>query len=310
MITIYKTTEQGMIEIPEIEKGVWIQLINPTAQEIADISVQCEIDPDYIRAALDEEERARIESDNGQTLILVDVPTVEAEGKSFVYNTYPLGVVITEEILLTVCLKDSPIFNDFTDNRIKNFSTQKKTRFLLQLLYSNSSRFLQYLKQVDKASTRVHNILQKSMKNKELFQLLALLKSLVYFSTSLASNEMVLEKLMKMDYVKKYPDDIDMLGDVIVENKQAIEMCNIYRDILGGTMDAYGSIISNNLNIVMKFLAAVTIVISVPTLIASMWGMNVDVPFHDNPNGFYFVFGLIALVGIIVTILMRIKKMF
>jgi magnesium transporter len=221
-----------------------------------------------------------------------------------------MGIVLTEDVLITVCLKDSPIFSDFSECRVKGFDTRKKTRFILQLLYRNASRFLLYLKQIDRASTRVQAQLTKSTKNKELIQLLSLEKSLVYFSTSLASNEMVLEKLMKVDYIKKYPDDIDLLGDVIVENKQAIEMCNIYRDILSGTMDAFASVISNNLNIVMKFMAGMTIVLTIPTVIASIWGMNVPVPYAGDGYGFWVILGMIALATGLVILWLKKKKMF
>jgi magnesium transporter len=176
-------------------------------------------------------------------------------------------------------------------------------------LYRNAALFLTYLKQVDKMSTKVEEGLHKSMKNKELIQMLKLEKSLVYFATSLKSNEVVMEKLLRMTFIKKYPDDLDLLEDVIIENKQAIEMCNIYRDILKGTMDAFASIISNNLNIVMKLLTSLTVIIAIPTLIASLWGMNVPVPFKDNIFGFAIVLGIALVCSLISVIFMLKKKM-
>ena len=262
-----------------------------------------------MRASLDEEERARIEWDDGATLIIVDVPRVEAEGSSFVYSTIPLGILFNDEAIVTVSLNESPIINDFIKGRVKSFYTFKKTRFILQLLYKNATRFLMYLKQIDKASSAVQDELHKSMKNKELIQLLALEKSLVYFSTSLTSNEMVLDKMMKLGYIKKYQDDVELLEDVIVENKQAIEMCNIYRDILSGTMDAFASVISNNLNIVMKLMTSITIIISIPTLIASIWGMNVPLPLSGSKYGFWIILGLSAALSALIAYIMRRKKM-
>jgi len=307
MLCIYKTNEEHLEELQSFEKGCWIHLVNPNEEEINTVCEAMTLEPDLIRAALDEEERAHIDYEDGTTMIVVDIPTVTAEGKAFVYSTLPLGIIFNDDSIVTVCLQETPIVNDFIEGRVRGFFTYKKTRFVLQMLYRNATKFLQYLKQIDKASYRVQNELHKSMKNKELIQLLSLEKSLVYFSTSLTSNEMVLDKMLKMDYVKKYQDDTELLEDVIVENKQAIEMCNIYRDILSGTMDAFASVISNNLNIVMKFLAALTIVFSAPTLVAALWGMNVPVPFTKSPYGFAIVCG-IGLVATVISILFLKKR--
>ncbi len=285
-------------------------MTDPEDAEVAAVSKELGLEEDYLRAALDEEESPRVESDDGQTLIIVDMPTVQPEGRTFVYNTIPLGIIYFERGIVTVCLKESSILENFMEGRVRGFSTVKKTRFLLQLLYRNASRFLQYLKQIDKASMLVENELHKSMKNRELIQMLKLEKSLVYFSTSLTSNEVVMEKLLKIEDVKKYPEDTDLLEDVIIENKQAIEMCNIYRDILSGTMDAFASIISNNLNIVMKLLASVTIVLSIPTMVSSFFGMNTGVPWEGSPFGFWIVLAIaFGLSGLVAILLWR-KKMF
>ena len=310
MMTIVKTDQERTEEVQEFSKGCWVHLCNPDESELNAVTEYLGVEPDWVRAALDEEERARIETDNGDTLIIVDIPMVEAEGRSFVYSTIPLGILCTEDVIVTVTLKPTPVINDFIEGRVKGFYTFKKSRFILQLLYKNATKFLQYLKQIDKASTRVQNELHKSMKNKELIQLLGLEKSLVYFSTSLTSNEMVLDKMLKIDYIKKYQDDEDLLEDVIVENKQAIEMCNIYRDILSGTMDAFASVISNNLNIVMKMLASITIVISIPTIVASIWGMNfASMPLADKPYGFWIITGAALLLSGAVAWIMRKMKM-
>ena len=310
MIQIFKTFDGKLVELDQFEPGAWMHLTDPEEDEIRSVAAQLKLEEDYLRAALDEEESARIETDEGQTLIIVDMPVVQPEGRTFVYNTIPLGIIYFEDGIVTVCLKESSILENFMDGRVRGFSTTKKTRFILQLLYRNASRFLQYLKQIDKASTLVENELHKSMKNRELIQMLKLEKSLVYFSTSLTANEMVMEKLLKLDYVKKYPEDTDLLEDVIIENKQAIEMCNIYRDILSGTMDAFASVISNNLNIVMKLLASITIVLSIPTIVASFFGMNTGVPWEGNPMGFWFVLGIAALISGGVAFVLWRKKMF
>lgn len=310
MIQIFKTIAGELVELEQFQEGAWMHLTDPTDEEVESVSIGLGLELDYLKAALDEEESPRVESDSGQTLIIVDMPTVQAEGRTFVYNTIPLGIIYFQQGLVTVCLKESSILENFMDQRVRGFSTLKKTRFILQLLYRNAVRFLQYLKQIDKTSVQVENELHKSMKNRELIQMLKLEKSLVYFSTSLSANEVVMEKLLKNEDIKQYPEDTELLEDVIIENKQAIEMCNIYRDILSGTMDAFASVISNNLNIVMKLLAAITIVMSIPTMVSSFFGMNTGVPWEGTMHGFYIVLGIaLALSGIVAIILWR-KKMF
>lgn len=310
MLSIFKTIDNELASMDELCEGCWINLSAPTQSELEWVANMTGADPDYLRAALDEEERARTESREGQTLIMCDIPRVESEDGTYVYTTLPLGIVLLDDCIITICLLESSLISDFINNRIKGLYTHKRSRFIFQLLYRNATRFLMYLRRIDKASNQIHSEMQKSYRNKELFQMMALEKSLVYFSTSLKSNEMVLEKLVKVNYIRTYPEDEELLDDVIIENKQAIEMCSIYRDILSGTMDAYASIISNNLNIVMKFLAAVTIVISLPTLIFSAWGMNVKVPWEGQAAGFWIVSGIAVAIAIISVIWLDKRKMF
>ncbi|MFR5869920.1 MAG: magnesium transporter CorA family protein [Acutalibacteraceae bacterium] len=311
MISFFRTDDEKIFLLDAIEPGCWVHVVNPTQEELNQLLEATHVDRDFLVAALDEEERSRVETENGQTLIVVDTPTIELSEKEGVINsTFPLGIILTEDNIFTVCLKDSSVLQDFTNNRVKSFSTKKKSRFILQILYRNAAKFLVYLRQIDKKSTEIEGELHKSMKNKELIAMLNLEKSLVYFSTSLKSNEAVLERLMRMEFIRRYPDDTDLLEDVIIENKQAIEMCTIYRDILSGTMDAFASVISNNLNIVMKLLTSITIILTIPTLFASLWGMNVPVPFQNAPWGFAVVCGLSALTSIITAIVMFRKKLF
>jgi magnesium transporter len=307
------TTARGNVlqEISAIETGAWIHLSDPSKEEIQKVSQELGVESEFLHAALDEEETVRMDIEGDQTLVLVDIPVVQPEGKSFLYTTIPLGIIMTPDNIVTVCLEETSIIEDFWSNRVRGFDASKKARFVLQLLYKNASKYLQYLRQIDKLSTQVENALHKSMKNSELIQMLRIEKSLVFFATSLKSNEIVLEKLLKTNAIKRYPDDVDLLEDVIIENKQAIEMCTIYRDILSGTMDAFASVISNNLNIVMKLLASITIVMAIPTMLASFWGMNVGgLPFATSEVGFWLVIGISgALSGLMVFILWR-KKMF
>jgi len=311
MIRIFSTAEKNtMKELDKIEEGAWVHLLDPTEEEITSVRDELGIEDEFIRAALDEEEAVRIDADDDHTLVLVDIPVVRPERTSFLYTTIPLGIVMTPNNIVTVCLEETSIIEDFWNKSMKGFDTCKKTRFLLQILYKNSSKYLQYLRQIDKAQTQVENALHKSMKNRELIQMLKIEKSLVYFATSLKANEVVLEKMLKSNVIKKYPDDMELLEDVIIENKQAIEMGTIYRDILSGTMDAFASVISNNLNIVMKLLASITIVLSIPTLIASLWGMNVPVPFENYPNGFLLMVLISVGATAVAFIILWRKKMF
>jgi len=313
VVSIYKHINGQFSLLEDFENGSWINLVAPTNEELDLVSQKTGADIDLLRAALDEEERSRIELEEeiNQTIIVVDIPRVEKEGiDSYVYTTLPLGIIFVGDYIITVCLVRSSLLEDFIKGKVRKFYTYKRTRFVLLLLYRNSTRFLRYLRLIDKASVRLNEEMQRSYRNKELFQMMALEKSLVYFTTSLKGNEAVLEKLVKVNYVKKYHDDEELLEDVIVENKQAIEMCSIYRDILSGMMDAYASIISNNLSIVMKFLAAVTIVISLPTLVTSAWGMNVNLPWEYNPYGFAIVMSIALAVTIFAVIWLWRRKMF
>ena len=313
MVSIYKHINGQFSLLEDFENGSWINLVAPTNEELNLVSQKTGADIDLLHAALDEEERSRIELEEeiNQTIMVVDIPRVEKEGiDTYIYTTLPLGIIFVGDYIITVCLIKSSLIEDFIKGKVKKFYTYKRTRFVLLLLYRNSARYLRYLRLIDKASERLNEEVQRSYRNKELFQMMALEKSLVYFTTSLKGNEAVLEKLVKVNYVKKYHDDEELLEDVIVENKQAIEMCSIYREILSGMMDAYASIISNNLSIVMKFLAAVTIVISLPTLVTSAWGMNVNLPWAGNPYGFVIVMSIALAIGLLSVIWLWRKKMF
>ena len=274
VVRMFRTSDGAIHEIQEPQDGCWIALTNPTATEIFEISEQFQIEVDDLRAPLDEEERSRIEVEDTYTLILVDVPMIEERNDKDWYGTIPLGIIVTDKMIFTICLEDTQVLTRFMEGRVRNFFTYMKTRFILQILYRNASMYLRYLRIIDKKSEQVEEKLHFSPRNKELIELLELEKSLVYFTTSLRSNEAVLEKLIKIESIKKYPEDTELLEDVIIENTQAIEMANIYSGILANMMDAFASVISNNLNDVMKILSVITIVMSIPTIIFSAYGMN------------------------------------
>ncbi len=311
MIDIFKTADGSLKRMTEITEGSWIAMTNPSATELLEVAEATGIEIDHLRAPLDEEERARIEVEDNYTLIIVDIPALEKRNNKDRYVTIPLGIIVAKEWIITVCLEETPVLKCFIDGRVRDFYTFKKTRFILQMLYRNASTYLQNLRSIDRKSDEIERKLHIATQNSELIELLELEKSLVYYTTSLRSNEVVFEKMLKLESIKHYPEDEDLLEDLIIENKQAIEMANIYSGILSGTMDAFASIISNNQNIVMKFLAAVTIVLSIPTMFASFYGMNFDViPGMHNRLGFYIVVCSALLVAAIIILIFRKKKVF
>ena len=314
MLKIYNTDIETnkLEEIKEFKKGSWINLVNPSEQEIKKVCESTNIQEDFIRDALDFEEKARIdkEEDDDTTLFVVDVPIVEKNEENDVYTTMPLGmIVVRDDFFITVSLRKNKVIEDFEKRKIKDFQTYKKSKLIFQILYLNSSYYLSYLKLINKETEIAEYILKNSMKNKELLKLLSLEKSLVYFSTSLKSNELVMERTLRGKIIKLYEDDEDILEDAITENKQAIEMAKIYSDILNGTMEAYASIISNNLNGVMKFLTSITIVLAIPTMISSFWGMNVNLPFQDSKLGFVIMIAISAILTLVVTWWLKKKDM-
>lgn len=310
MIRIFRTIDNTIQQVDESSEGCWIALTAPTAAELLETAAQFAIDLDHLRAPLDEEERSRIEVEDDYTLIIVDIPITEERKEKEYYVTIPCGIILTQDNILTICLEDTPILEGFMDGRVRNFWTHRTTRFFLQILNRNAAMYLQYLRMIDKKSDEVEKKLHISTKNQELIELLELEKSLVYFTTSLRSNEVVLERMLKAEVIKKFPEDEELLDDVIIENKQAIEMADIYSNILSGTMDAYASVISNNLNIVMKVLAVITIIMSIPTMIASFWGMNVPVPLANDAHGFAIVLIFSAVVTLAGYWILEKKKLF
>ena len=314
MIQIYNSLSENdgtLKKIASLEPGCWVNIIAPSQEELLLISKKTGVPLEFLRAPLDDEETSRIEIEGDFILIIVDIPFTEMEDNSLTYDTYPLAIIHTKNELITVCLKNSKVLTDFSSNKVRNFYSFKKSRFILQILNRVSTYYLLYLRQIDKKSIMIEKRLHKSMKNRELVQLHSLSKSLVYFSTSLKSNEITLEKMLKLDVIQRYEEDKDVLEDVIIENKQAIEMTDIYSNILGSTMDFFASVISNNLNIVMKVLASVTILMSTLTVISGIYGMNFDyLPLLHHPYGFHIIMTLsVILCGVIAFILYK-KDMF
>lgn len=295
MYKVVKSTDAGLdeLEIDRLEKGCWIDVVAPSEEELQEIAAATKIQMDFLTAPLDEEEKSRIEIEDDQILILVDIPFLRSNKD---YDTLPLGIIITENCITTVCLEPNAVTAEFGAHNTKIWSTFKKTRFLFQILFKSATLYLKYIRIIIRRTDELEKHLRQSMQNSELFNLLDLQKSLTYFSTSLRSNYIVMEKLLRLrsatqsrHLIKLYEEDEDLLEDVIIEYKQAVEMVEMYSHILNSMMEVFASIISNNLNLVMKFLATMTIVLAIPTLVSSMWGMNVPVPFANNPWGFAIV---------------------
>lgn len=297
MITIYKNNELGLITLDEPTAGCWINVINPTPEELARLE-KFNIPLDYMTYALDLDERPRTERENGDMLIILRIPFYQGRGADIPYTTLPLGIIFTPDHLVTICKMENEILSDFASGKIRGLSTSKRQRFVLRLLLLTANRYLSHLREITKVVDALEDQLQLSTRNKEVLELLKYQKSLTYFTTALKSNELMMERLDRIRIFQAYPEDEDLLDDVITENQQAIEMTNITSNILSSMMDAFASIISNNLNAVMKILASITIVMSLPTMVASFFGMNVRLPMEENPMAFLSILGLSFLIGL------------
>lgn len=286
MIEYYKTTENKITALDSFVDGCWINLVSPSHEEVVRVSTLLQVEEDFIRAALDPEESSRVDVEDGQVLTIVDIPVVDeqsgTEGATPVFTTLPMGIIVAENAVITVCLQDTSITRSIAEGAVKDIHTALKARFVFQLLLRVAGRYLKYLRLIERNFTKIEKRLYDSLKNEELIQLLALSKSLVYFSASLKANEVTMEKMLRGRVLKIYEDDRDILEDGLIEVRQAIEMANIYSSILSGTMDAYASVVSNNLNIIMKILTVITIIMTIPNIIFGFYGMNVEgMPFTN-----------------------------
>lgn len=322
MLKINITRSDGLKEIDlqmgaGVEPGAWFNLVRPSASELRIVSEITDAPLDFLRAALDMEESSRIEVEDDHILIITNVPKYGGDGSSFGYDTVPLGIIISPNHVSTVCLEENEVLEDFDNLHHLFFDTRKRTRFLLQILYKSAVLFLKDLRLMNRRTDDIERDLRRSMKNKELFLLLDLQKALTYFAVSLRSDRSVVDRLMRLfanpgvhHLVKLREEDEELLEDVRIEFDQAIEMVQMHGEVLASMMDAFASVISNNLNIVMKFLTSVTIAMSIPTMIASFFGMNVPVPWQGNPAGFIYALYVAVALTIAVTVLLWKKKMF
>ena len=322
MLQIYKSLESGPLQeltLKTLEKGAWINIVDPTPYELKVVGNLTEVEPDFLRSALDDEERSHTDVEDDSVMVLTNVPVMREHGS---YDTLPLAIIVTHEYIITVCLEETPVISEFNQNTAKTFRTFKRTRFLFQILYKSATFYLRYLRQISKLSEEIEdnvleNNMRHSMRNQEILNLLELQKGLTYFNASLRSNGAVLDKLMRLrsstsmqTILKVYEEDEDLLEDVIIENKQAREMADMYSQILSRLSATVSSIISNNLNMVMRFLAAMTILLAIPTVISSFFGMNVDVPMADYPMAFTTSGVLAAILTVSCGLILWKKDMF
>jgi magnesium transporter len=306
-IDVYKTINNKLQKNKTIEKHGWINVINPKQEEIAFLSGQFNIPADFIMAALDIDERARIEVEEDATLIILKIPFFDEDNLDVLYVTMPVGIILVKDLIITVCAKETDILNDFIEHKVKHFNTTNQHKFILQIFLRAVLLYLQYLKQINNATNIIQKKVEQASKNQQLIKLLNIEKSLVYFTTSLKSNQLMLERLQKMKILKMDEENETLFEDIITESKQAIEMANVYSDILSGMMDAFASIISNNLNVVMKILTLITIILSIPVVFSSLYGMNVKLPLQESPFAFFIVL-LISLLLSFIGILIFVKK--
>lgn len=298
MIRYFKSENRKITEIDQIEKDCWVNIqppINPdTLKKFSDDQ---NIPFDYLLDSLDIDERSRFEVEDDITLIVLKAPILNetSSNNEPLYITIPIGLVITPNNIFTISAYESPIIEDFIENRMKNIDPSNKKYFILKTFERSVFYFLQYLNEMNRKRSLFEQRMIKSMNNHKLVQLMNLEKSLVYFATSLRTNEVLLMKLRRTNTLELNEDQDDFLEDIIVDNSQALEMANIYTNILSSTMDTFASIISNNLNTVMRRLTTVTLILMVPTLIASLYGMNVPLPMANNKLAFPMII-MVSLV--------------
>ena len=314
MIKILKNTEQDkkLKELEEIEKGCWIDLVRPTEKEMDYVIKETGVDETLLKYALDEEETSHIDTEDDQILVSINMPITEKNKRGKVYTTMPLGIlVVRDDYVITISSEKFSLMDMLSRKKtiVGEIATYKKSRLAFQLIYITSVEFLRYLTYISRDVEAFEDNITKTMSNKELLKLINYQKSMIFFNTALKTNQAVMERLRRGKFIKLYEEDEDILEDAVIENRQAMEMAATYSEILNGMTDIFGTVVSNNLNNVMKLLTSITLIISIPTLIASIMGMNVDFPFNTGVNGFYGVLGITAVITVIVTIWLNKKDM-
>ena len=312
MMKIYRTQDKQLTRATDFTEGVWVCMTAPTQEEVREVAATLDIEPADLQAALDPEESARIALEDGYTVILVDIPVKPAGQGEGVYTTVPLGILLTQDLIITVCSVETAVLGDFAACRVRGFSTRKKMRFVYQILYRAATLYQQELRLIDRRRQSIEKNLTGALRDSDLMELHGLESSLVYFATSLRANLTVLDRLTRYKRLEQYPDDRELLDDVIVEIRQAIEMTGIYRDDIKGTRELFSSILDNRLNNAMKYLTSITLIMAVPTVISGLYGMNVNLdgmPFANSFWGFTIVCGIIVAVCLVSAWILHKKHM-
>ncbi len=307
MMNIYRTENGSLSEVKELQPGVWVKLTKPDAEENQLIVDHYGIDYGDVVAALDDEESSRIEVEDNYTLILVDIPIAEFRNGESYYTTIPMGIILTEDAVITVCREEAEIFEHNLRYKMRNFSTRKKMRFVYHILFSITRLYLYDLRAIDKQRTEIEARSGQGTKEADIISLHELETSLVYFETSLRSNNMVISRLRRLN---EFPEDEELIEDTIIENNQAIEMTNIYRNIIDSTRELISAVMDSRLNNVMKWLTSITLVMAIPTVISGFYGMNLPwLPFGNSTSSFFIVCLITIVLCAIVLLILRKKKM-
>ena len=310
MMHIYRkhAADETLLIVDDVKPGDWIDLVRPTPDEMGTVLGNTTAVEDHMLFPLDDDERSRLDIEPGSRLFIIRIPIKsEKEGGRLKLSTIPLGIILAEEHVITVCLEEETVLHTFRDDKVRSFATSKTTRFLLQVLSRTIVAYLRHLASIEREMQNIETGLFSSIRNEEIIELMELQKDLIYFRTGIVGNGNVLARLLQGKVVKLYEEDEDLLDDLIVENQQCIEMANIFSNILQGTMETYSSVVSNNLNTVMKILTSITIILSLPTLVSSIYGMNVSLPLDHTPYAFWIIM-LICLLFSAVAVVYFIKQ--
>lgn len=307
MIIIRTQGDKNLAQSDQVVKDCWVDVRNVSKEDLTRLEKEFAIAPELLADIMDIDEQARIEKEDEYTAIIVRLPVFD-NSFEVSYFTVPVGIILYPDKIVTICQRSSDVLDDLTGHRVRDFSVKNKNTFVLNLMGRAALSYLRALKELNKKTAIIEHELQKSVKNNELVQLLSIQKSLVFFTTSIKTNELLLEKLQKSPFIHFKEEEQELLEDVLTDNKQAIEMANIYSSILTGTMDAFASVISNNLNMVMKKLTIVSIVLMIPSMVAGFYGMNVALPFQASPFAFAGIFGVSILTSIIGAVMLGDRK--
>jgi len=310
MITLFKSTNRRLEQIQKPEPGCWINVVDPSEEELAWLLREFPFTEEYLQDPLDIDEKARAERDEEVLFTLIRIPHFQGKKDESPFITIPLGVVMNNDYIVTIAKEDNVIIQEFENNRVKNLNTAKHYQFLLLILLKTAAKFLMHLREINKTVDKIEDDLQASTRNQDIFDLLKYQKALIYYTTALKSNEVMMSRLNRLHLLRKYEEDEELFQDVVTEFQQAIEMTNIANNITMQMTSAYASIINNNMNKIIKTLTLITIALYVPTLIASFFGMNVQVPGQDHPAAFTFIIGISLILSVAILLIFQRRRWF